>query len=111
MPDTSQVNTDNFQGDIRTGYDRSTLWDLKLDTFKRMTDVLDRPGNPTYNLEQSPTDKPSPYANLPKGFTYEDAMISDDPKLRELGYNHLQQSSNSQPFMSLGLGREIRTPL
>ena len=110
MPDTSQVNTDNFQGDIRTGYDRSTLWDLKLDTFKRMTDVLDRPGNPTYNLEQSPTDKPSPYANLPKGFTYEDAMISDDPKLRELGYNHLQQSSNSQPFMSLGLGREIRTP-
>lgn len=96
----------NYQGDILTGFDSNAIFDLKIDTFKTMSDVLNRPDNPMINLQENST----PQYDIPKGFTYEDAIISDDPKIRDLGIKHLEQVNNESGYYSLGLGKEIRTP-
>lgn len=103
--------SDNLQGDIRTGFDSNAAFDLKLDTFKTLNGVLNRPDNPYLpQTAGSGTGEQQPNYDFPKGFTFEDALLSNDPKVKDLGISFLEQKSKADPYISSGLGNEIRTP-
>jgi hypothetical protein len=104
MPDPT------LQGDIRTGFDSNSMFELKLDTFKTMSDVLNKPDNPYLPPTPQGSGALAPTLDLPQGMTYEDALQSNDPKIRDLGVKHLEQETASDPYYKLGLGEEIRTP-
>jgi len=104
-------NPSTLQADIMTGIDSGAIFDLKLDTFSRMNDVMNRP-EVSYtpesrfaNLETAPVKY-----EFPQGFTYEDAILSNDPKIKELGIEYFNRIRKTDPYFSLGLAEEVSVP-
>lgn len=104
-------NPSTFQADIMTGTDSDRMFDLKLDTFSRMSDIMNRP-----EVQDIPQSRfagletaPAPY-KFPEGFTYEDAILSSDPKVKELGIEYFNRTKQQDPYFALGLADKVSVP-
>ena len=96
-------NPSTLEGDILTGVDSRAMFDMKLDTFSRMNNIMNRP-----EVSYSPESRfanmdTAPQYKFPDGFTYEDAILSDDPKIKELGISHFNSIKNVVCLKVLGI--------
>jgi len=103
-------NPSTLEGDILTGVDSRAMFDMKLDTFSRMNNIMNRP-----EVSYSPESRfanmdTAPQYKFPDGFTYEDAILSDDPKIKELGISHFNSIKKADPYFSFGLAEKVSVP-
>lgn len=108
MPET-------LSADIRTGYSPQTAFDIKLDTFNRMNEVFNRPSK-AFGIDYY--DPLSRVQGAGQGGTavapappmdFNTALLSDDPKVRDLALDALEKSASSDPYARLNVGTQYRT--
>ena len=104
--------------DIRTGYDTQTAFDIKLDTFNRLSEVFDRPSKgfgidyfDPIQARLGPSSSTSTTEQTTQPISFEDAIISKDPKIRDLALQALGKDAYSNPYARLNVGKEFRTPV
>lgn len=109
MPET-------LSADIRTGYSPQTAFDIKLDTFNRLNEVFNRPSKPFDIDYYDPLSRVrgaqqggEPITPIPP-VDFKTALLSDDPKLRDMALDTLEKSAYSDPYTRLGIGTEFRSP-
>jgi hypothetical protein len=102
--------------DIRTGYDSQTAFDIKLDTFNRMNEVFNRPSkdfgidyfDPVAGRGVS-SSTTTEQTTIPP-IKISDALVSNDPKVRDLALSTMEKNAYSNPYARLNIGKEFRTP-
>jgi hypothetical protein len=106
---------DQLPSDIQTGYSAQTAFDIKMDTARTLSSVLDRPDNPVSINYPSAAPTPSatqglPTYQAPPDISVGQALISKDPKIKQLAQQTLTSAAARDPYTLLGVGTEIRTP-
>jgi hypothetical protein len=108
MPDT-------YLDSSVVGFDHQDGLDLKIDTYKRLSPILNAEDAPAINdkFAENLSIFEEPSQKIPdiKSIPLQKALISDDPVVKQFAIDTWKKQTQQNPEFKYGLGRSIESPL